>query len=532
MNPHEHQPPPRPSHSTGVVALQPRGRPPGPQWQADETLTRPLPRQRHHRGGVLDSLAGVATAPFPSGHLCGLSAPSVPDAPPTTPEVERRYFAWLLVIAGVIGLLASMLRAAENAVVLDVIPSCGPGAGPVCEPTAAPSWSPLVALAGIAGFAVVTAIGAVCVAGVALSRRAGLGLLVAVTSGAIVAHASLVQSVFLADALCAYCVLACLVAIPLFTSTLVTAHAHGWLPAGGAVRLGLRGLVDHHRWVVAGWTVAVLATVFVAGGWDAAESVEGSAFGAVALISVATVLGAWLASRYSTRMALWLSLASAMMLASALTDIIPDVWHDSEEAGTPLWIPAVALVVGFAVVAWFTRGGCGHGHDGEQGPDASVHDDPDHGPSTGRHRPSDTARPAALGGVGAAAALTVHRVIEGATLALTPSVPVIAALLVHSASEGLALAALFKQARQSMAPWLAIAVLGPVVGVVVASVRPLPESLVPVLLALVAGVLLRTAMVGIGVAREKRRTGELRNWHVAAAVAAAAAVGALTIVGH
>ena len=60
--------------------------------------------------------------------------------------------------------------------------------------------------------------------------------------------------------------------------------------------------------------------------------------------------------------------------------------------------------------------------------------------------------------------------------------------------------------------------LGPVVGVVVASVRPLPESLVPVLLALVAGVLLRTAMVGIGVAREKRRTGELRNWHVAAAV--------------
>ncbi|MDD7967769.1 hypothetical protein [Actinomycetospora lemnae] len=122
--------------------------------------------------------------------------------------------------------------------------------------------------------------------------------------------------------------------------------------------------------------------------------------------------------------------------------------------------------------------------------------------------------------------------IEGATLALTPSVPVIAALLVHSASEGLALAALFKQARQSMVPWLVIAVLGPVAGVIVASVSPLPETIVPILLALVAGVLLRTAMVGIGMARDKRRTGELRNWHIGAAVAAATALGALTLVGH
>jgi len=114
--------------------------------------------------------------------------------------------------------------------------------------------------------------------------------------------------------------------------------------------------------------------------------VEGGAFGAVALISAATVLGAWLASRYSGRMGLWLSLASAMMLVSALTDIVPDVWHDSEEAGTPLWMPALALVAGFVVVAWFTRGGCGHGHDDE--PVSQEHGD--HGPSTGRWRQPST----------------------------------------------------------------------------------------------------------------------------------------------
>ncbi|GAA4757886.1 vitamin K epoxide reductase family protein [Actinomycetospora chibensis] len=524
MNVQEQQRPPRPPDPAGVVTLQPRGRPTPLDHRPDEALTSPLPRQRGNGGhGFLDAVASVATAPFPSGHLCSLTAPEPPPAP-ADPAQDRRGFAWLLLIGGAIGLLVSVVRAAENAVVFDLVPPCGVGAGPVCEPAAASPWGHLVALIGIAGFAAVTAIGAIAAAGLTLSRQVGVGLLAAVSTGTVIAHWSLVQSLFFADALCAYCVAACLVAIPLFWSTLVTASTEAWLPLPAAAR----GLVEHHRWVVGCWSLAVLTIVFLTSDWYESDPVEGGAFGAVALISAATVFGAWLANRYSGRMGLWLSLASAMMLVSALTDIVPDVWHDSEEAGTPLWMPALALVAGFVVVAWFTRGGCGHGHDDE--PASQEHGD--HGPPTGRHRPVGADTSAALGGVGAAAALTVHRVIEGATLALTPSVPVIAALLVHSASEGLALAALFKQARQSMVPWLVIAVLGPVAGVIMASVSPLPETIVPILLALVAGVLLRTAMVGIGMARDKRRSGELRNWHIGAAVAAAIALGAITIVGH
>lgn len=526
MNPQQQHLPPRPPDPGRVVTLQPRRRQAPQPRPADEALTSPLPRQRSHPArGVLDTLAGVATAPFPSGHLCGLPAPEPPPASSQDPDHEDgRRFAWLLVIGGAIGLLVSVLRAAENAIVFDLVPPCSPIAGPVCEPAVASPWSPFVALAGIAGFAAVTAIGAIVVAGVALSRQVGVGLLISVSTGVVVAHWSLVQSLFFDDALCIYCVVGCLVAIPLFWYTAAAAHTRDWLTLPDAAR----GAVVHRRWFVGCWSLAVLTVAFLTSESYEAEPVEGGAFGAVALISAATVLGAWLASRYSARMGLWLSLASAMMLASALTDILPDVWHDSEEAGTPLWAPAAALVVGFAVVAWFTRGGCGHGHD--DGHD--EHEPSGEGKTTGHHRLGGADRPAALGGVGAAAALTVHRVIEGATLALTPSVPVIAALLVHSASEGLALAALFKQARQSMVPWLVIAVLGPVAGVIVASVSPLPETIVPVLLALVAGVLLRTAMVGIGMARDKRRTGELRNWHIGAAVAAAAALGALTLVGH
>ena len=77
-----------------------------------------------------------------------------------------------------------------------------------------------------------------------------------------------------------------------------------------------------------------------------------------------------------------------------------------------------------------------------------------------------------------------------------------------------------------------ISVAGPVVGVILASVSPLPEAAVPVLLALVGGVLLRTAMVGLGLVVAKRRTGELRIWHIAVSVVAAAALAALTLAAH
>ncbi|MDD7967770.1 vitamin K epoxide reductase family protein [Actinomycetospora lemnae] len=269
----------------------------------------------------------MATAPFPSGHLCGLAAPEPPPAP-AEPAPDHRGFAWLLLIGGAIGLLVSVVRAAENAVVFDLVPACGEGAGPVCEPAAASPWGHLVPLIGIAGFAAVAAIGTIATAGVTLSRQVGVGLLAAVSTGTAIAHWSLVQSLFLADALCAYCVAACLVAIPLFWSTVVTAYKEAWLPLPAAAR----GLVEHDRWVVGCWSLAVLTAVFLTSDWYESDPVEGGAFGAVALISAATVLGAWLASRYSGRVGLWLSLASAMMLASALTDIVPDVWHVSEEA--------------------------------------------------------------------------------------------------------------------------------------------------------------------------------------------------------
>ncbi|WP_327585161.1 hypothetical protein OHA25_57325 [Nonomuraea sp. NBC_00507] len=233
---------------------------------------------------------------------------------------------------------------------------------------------------------------------------------------------------------------------------------------------------------------------------------------AVGLVSLSTLAGAWLARRASERLTMWLTVASAMMMVTALTDLLPDAWQDAVEHGVPLWVVGVSVAVGFLVITYFTRKGCGHGH---RRPKTLAR----HAP--GLHRRVKQAVGAALfGGMGTAAALTVHRTIEGATLALAASAVVVIALMVHSASEGLALAALLDMARQRLWPWLVVSCVSPAVGVLVAGAGPIPGQVVPLLLGAVTGVLLRTAIVGIRLA-SGNGSGLPRRHLVLAGVAAA-----------
>ena len=39
-----------------------------------------------------------------------------------------------------------------------------------------------------------------------------------------------------------------------------------------------------------------------------------------------------------TRPAVWLAIASAMMLVTALVDLLPDAMADAVEAGVPIWV--------------------------------------------------------------------------------------------------------------------------------------------------------------------------------------------------
>lgn len=249
------------------------------------------------------------------------------------------------------------------------------------------------------------------------------------------------------------------------------------------------------------------------------------AWAAVALVCASTLAGAWLARRNSERMTIWLAIASAMMLVTALVDLLPDAWHDAAESGTPLWMVAVAAAFGFTVITYFTRKGCACPHDEEQ-------------PRAGRHAPGlhrrvkEVVGAALYGGMGTAAALTLHRAVEGATLALTASVVIILALTVHSASEGLALAALLDMAKQRLGPWLVVACLSPAIGVLIATLRPLPQQWVPILLGVVIGVLSRTAIVGMRLAGSRQRNGRLSRRHLVIAATVSVTAGALLAAAH
>jgi zinc transporter ZupT len=252
---------------------------------------------------------------------------------------------------------------------------------------------------------------------------------------------------------------------------------------------------------------------------DNGRSPGATAWFAVALVSVSTLAGAWLARRDSGRAVVWLAIASATMMVVALTDLLPDAWQDAVQDGVPLWALGIAVATGFGVITYFTRKGCACASD--TGTQAARR----HAP--GRHRRIKEAVSAAMfGGMGTAAALTLHRVIEGATLALTGSVVVVLALMVHSASEGLALAALLDMAKQRLGPWLVVSCVSPAVGVLVAEISPLPDHIIPLLLGTVAGVLLRIAVVGVKLAAAQEQGG-LRRRHVVVAVAAAIALGTL-----
>ncbi len=239
------------------------------------------------------------------------------------------------------------------------------------------------------------------------------------------------------------------------------------------------------------------------------------------LIAVATLAGSWLARRSSTKVSVGLAIASALMLVTALGEILPDAVDDAIEQNVPLWTLGVSIVIGFSVITYFTREGCAHEHTKE----AARH-------AAGVHRRVKAVATAALfGGTGTAIALAIHRAIEGASLTLSgASLVVLVALLIHSVSEGLALTAMLDLAGRKIAFWMLLACLSPVAGILVAEMSPIPPQATPILLGTIAGVLLRTAIVGFRLAGGE--TGRMPRRAAVAAGGVAAALAATLAVAQ
>jgi zinc transporter ZupT len=187
------------------------------------------------------------------------------------------------------------------------------------------------------------------------------------------------------------------------------------------------------------------------------------------LVAAATVTGAWLARRGPGQRQTWFAAAAGALLIIAGLHLLPDAWAGARAAG--IWPPLVpaAAAAAFAAAGLAARAGCRCHHHQQR-----------------------------ASGAGTAAALAVHRFIEGAAIALAASAAVALALAAHAFAEGLATGALLGgQPRRRAAAWLALMCLTPVTGAATAGAFPVPAAAEPVLLATAAGVLAQAARVSL-----------------------------------
>ncbi len=219
------------------------------------------------------------------------------------------------------------------------------------------------------------------------------------------------------------------------------------------------------------------------------------------LLTTATVAGAWLGRRRPGQRQLWLGASAGALLVIAGMHVLPDAWSAAHAAGTWPWAVPTAAIAAFLLAGVAARGGCACQRDGRS-----------------------------VGGAGAAAALAVHRFLEGSALMLIGSATVVAALAVHALGEGLAVGALLRaHPGRHAVGWLTVMCLSPVIGMLVSSAFSMPTVATPLLLALAGGVLAQAARVSLRAACHGRSPRRLLASGPAAVTTAAAVITMLAV---
>ncbi|MEV6235871.1 vitamin K epoxide reductase family protein [Lentzea sp. NPDC051838] len=138
----------------------------------------------------------------------------------------NRIVAWVLALGGFVGLVASSVLTIEKIALLKdpfYVPTCSINpvlsCGSIMKTAQAEAFGFPNPLIGIAGFAVVTTVGVLLLAGVTLPRWVWIGLQVGVTSGVLFVHWLIFQSLYEIGALCPYCMVVWAVTIPIFWYT-------------------------------------------------------------------------------------------------------------------------------------------------------------------------------------------------------------------------------------------------------------------------------------------------------------------------
>ncbi len=187
-----------------------------------------------------------------------------PEREPVPGVSVRRASAWWILIAGLIGLLASSDLLVEKIEMLKnptYVPSCSINpvlaCGSVINTPQASIFGPPNPLFGVIGFTVVVVTGVLAVSRVRLPRWYWAGLMAGVGLAVVFVHWLIYQTLYEIGALCPYCMVVWSVTVPLFVvvSSIVLQPL-----AGNRFARGLYGW----RWpIVVVWFTTVLLLILV-----------------------------------------------------------------------------------------------------------------------------------------------------------------------------------------------------------------------------------------------------------------------------
>lgn len=188
-----------------------------------------------------------------------------PDSPagPAVPALS----AWSVLVAGVIGLVASVTLTVEKIdILLDpaYVPSCNINPILSCGSVMITPQASLLGfpnpLLGLVAFTVVVVTGLLAVTKVVLPQWYWMGLTAGLVVGAVFVHWLIFQSLYRIGALCPYCMVVWVVTIAL----LVVVASIAYRPALGDRRSGPGWLLFQWRWsIVALWFTTVFLLIMV-----------------------------------------------------------------------------------------------------------------------------------------------------------------------------------------------------------------------------------------------------------------------------
>ncbi|GAA3296464.1 vitamin K epoxide reductase family protein [Arthrobacter citreus] len=182
------------------------------------------------------------------------------------PHGPERGFAWILLITGVVGWLASAVLVLERLRVYadaNYITSCDINPWVSCG-TVFQTWQASIfgfpnPLIGIVAFAVIITTAVALLAGASFKRWYWMGLQAGVTLGMVFVVWLWSQALFDIYVLCIYCIVVWTAMIPMFVFTTIRNMARGVLPAPA----GLVKFASEWAWVIVAllW-VATAASIF------------------------------------------------------------------------------------------------------------------------------------------------------------------------------------------------------------------------------------------------------------------------------